>query len=158
MKNKLEKKLKKFITALTVVILTINGDIISAEEVNKALPQLDKGANTFKNDLIPMPTGDIQSALSKVNTQRNPFQNPSKSEIENINDLNSTLKFKGLAKSGDKLKAIIESESIQKFYEVGDTLDNGFLIKAISLEDISVDVSNGSKNYRLILNNIKQTL
>jgi len=105
-----------------------------------------------------MPIGNLESALSKVNSKRNPFQKPSKTEITNTDDLYLTLQFKGLARSGNKSLAIIQSEGIQKFYAVGDTLNNGFSIKSISFEDISVDVSNGSKNYRLILNNLKKSL
>ena len=59
--------------------------------------------------------------------------------------------FKGIARSGSKLLAIIETDNVQKFYEVGDLMDNGFIINSISYEETSVEVSNGSKNYKLIL-------
>ena len=108
--------------------------------------------------LLPLPTIDIQSIADKVNSQRNPFQKPLESEIFNTEDLYSTLLFKGLANSNDQLFAIIENANIQKFYKVGDTLENGFFIKSISFEDISVDISNGSSEYRLILTNFKNTL
>ena len=77
-----------------------------------------------------MPIGNKESALSKVNPKRNPFQKPQKSEITNIEDLHLTLQLKGLAKSGNKSQAIIESEDIQKFYGIGDSLDNGRLVIA----------------------------
>ena len=119
------------------------------------------GKNGFaeqdKKDLLPLPIGNIESAFSKVNTKRNPFQKPLKSEITNIDDLYSTLQLKGLAKSGNKSLAIIESEKIQGFYGIGDVLENGFTIQSISFEDISVDISNGSKNYRLILNKLNES-
>ena len=152
---------KTFLTSAAAVIfgcLLFSGKYSFAEEIKKDLPSSDQILNKSKDKLIPMPIGNIESALSKVNSKRNPFQKPSKAEITNTDDLYLTLQFKGLAKSGNKSLAIIQSEGIQKFYAVGDTLDNGFSIKSISFEETSVDVSNGSKNYRLILNNLKKSL
>ena len=60
-----------------------------------------------------------------------------------------------MAQSDKKLVAIIETENGQKFYEVGDTLDNGFVIQFISLENVTVDISNGTKKYRLTLADIE---
>ena len=158
MKNQIHLTLQTFAASLIVGILAISGQDGFAEEYKKDLPSLNKTSNTYKKQLIPMPIGNKESALSKVNPKRNPFKKPQKSEITNIEDLHLTLQLKGLAKSGNKSQAIIESEDIQKFYGIGDSLDNGFLIKSISFEDISVDISNGSKNYRLLLNNLNRPL
>jgi len=152
---------KTVLTSAAVAIfgcLFFSGEYSFAEEIKKDLTSSDQILNKSRDKLIPMPIGNLESALSKVNSKRNPFQKPSKTEITNTDDLYLTLQFKGLARSGNKSLAIIQSEGIQKFYAVGDTLNNGFSIKAISFEDISVDVSNGSKNYRLILNNLKKSL
>ena len=104
---------------------------------------------------MPMPIGDFDSAILKVNIDRNPFQEPSKSEIIKISSLYKTIKFKGLAQSGNQLHAIIEISDIQKFYKEGDKLDNGFQIQSISYEDVTVDITNGTKNYRLTLNKLR---
>ena len=138
--------------------LLFAGEYSFAEEIKKDLTSSDQILNKSNDKLIPMPIGNLESASSKVNSKRNPFQKPSKAELTNTNDLYLTLQFKGLAKSGNKSLAIIQSEGIQKFYAVGDILDNGFSITSISFEETSVDVSNGSKNYRLILNNLKKSL
>ncbi len=153
MQNSFHQKLQTFAVFLILGNIGFFGNYGFADELKKS-----SKSDQSNNELIPMPVGDLKSALTKVNSQRNPFQNPSKSEITNIDDLYLTLKFKGLAKSGNKLLAIIESEDIQKFYAVGDSLNNGFLVKSISFEEISVDISNGSKNYRLILNNLNKSL
>ena len=119
---------------------------------------IEDGSNTnklLKDDLRPMPIGDFKSASQRVNIKRNPFQDPAKSELTNIDDIYSALVFKGLARSGDKLVAIIETEDVQKFYEVGDLMDNGFTIDSISYEETSVEVSNGSRKYKLILSGFK---
>ena len=147
-------------SAATVIFgcLLFSGEYSVAEEIKKDLTSSGQISNNTKDKLIPMPIGNLESASSKVNSKRNPFQKPSKAEITNTDDLYLTLQFRGLAKSGNKSLAIIQSEGIQKFYAVGDTLDNGFSIKSISFEETSVDVSNGSKNYRLILNNLKKSL
>ena len=105
-----------------------------------------------------MPIADFEKASKKVDFERNPFQEPSKSEIGNINSLNLTVKFKGLAKTGDKINAIMEINDDQKFYQIGDTLDNGFIIKAISYKNTTVDITNGSKSYRLSLNKLNNKI
>ena len=158
MKNQIHLTLQKSAASLIVVIMTISGQNGFADEYKKNLPPLNQSSNTFQRQLIPMPIGNRESASSKINPKRNPFQKPQKSEITNVEDLFLTLQFKGLAKSGNKPLAIIVSEDIQKFYKIGDSLENGYLIKSISFEDISVDISNGSKNYRLILNNLNKAI
>ena len=158
MKNQIHLKLQTSAASLIVGILAISGQNGFAEEHNKILPAMNQASNTFEEQLIPMPIGNRKSASSKVNPKRNPFKKPLKSEMTNIEDLFLTLRLKGLAKSSNNSLAIIESEKIQKFYGIGDTLENGFLIQSISFEDISVDISNGSKNYRLILNNLNKAI
>ena len=158
MRNPIHLKFETCAASLIVLIITILGENGFADEYKKNLPLLNQSGNTFQDQLIPMPIGNRDSAFSKVNPNRNPFQKPQKSEITDVDDLFLTLQLKGLAKSGNKSLAIIENEDIQKFYKIGDSLENGYLIKSISFEDISVDISNGSKNYRLILNNLKNSL
>ena len=158
MNNSISQTLLNTVATFIFGCLLFCGEYIFAEEIKKDLTSSDQILNKSKDKLIPMPIGNLESALSKVNSKRNPFQKPSKAEITNTDDLYLTLQFKGLARSGNKSLAIIQSEGIQKFYAVGDTLDNGFSIKSISFEETSVDVSNGSKNYRLILNNLKKSL
>ena len=131
--------------------------INSEEQKNNSL-LIDNSSNTNKileDSLKPMPLGDFNSALKRVKKNRNPFQDPEKSELSNIDDIYSALIFKGIARSGSKLLAIIETDNVQKFYEVGDLMDNGFTINSISYEETSVEVSNGSRNYKLILAGLK---
>jgi len=135
----------------------IVSEIHGEEHKNNSL-LIEDASNTnkfLKDDLRPMPIGDFKSASERVNIKRNPFQDPAKSELTNIDDIYSALVFKGLARSGDKLVAIIETEDVQKFYEVGDLMDNGFTIDSISYEETSVEVSNGSRKYKLILSGLK---
>ena len=134
--------------------------ILARENTNHSLPikkefnQLEK----YSKDLLPMPAGDINSSSNKVNFNRNPFQEPLKTEYPTIENLYSSLRFKGLAQSDTKLLAIIETDNGQKFYKVGDTLDNGFVIQFISLENVTVDISNGTKKYRLSLADIEKLI
>ena len=72
--------------------------------------------------------------------------------------MNSALKFKGLVQSKDKLMAIISTKDGQNLYAVGDDLGSGFFVEEISLENVTVDISNGLKKYRLILSHIKNKL
>ena len=64
-------------------------------------------------------------------------------------NINSVLQFKGIVKSGDKLKAILHTKDGQSLYKVGDQIGNGFLIKSISIQNNSVEISNNFKGYRL---------
>ena len=86
------------------------------------------------------------------------IQETAEIEFVNVSNLNSSLKFRGLVQSEDKLMAIIATKDGQNLYGVGDTLGSGFLIQAISLENVTVDISNGLKKYRLILSNVKNKL
>tara|TARA_B100002051_G_C16575626_1_gene554884 strand:+ start:67 stop:492 length:426 start_codon:yes stop_codon:yes gene_type:complete len=139
---------------LDVNVLLSRENTIHSLPIKKEFNKVEK----YTNDLIPMPAGDIDTSSTKVNFDRNPFQEPLKTEYPTIENLYSSLRFKGLAQSDTKLVAIIETDNGQKFYEVGDTLDNGFVIKLISLENVTVDISNGSKRYRLSLADIEKLI
>ena len=153
--NHLPYLISSFSIALASIFFVT--EIHSEEQKNNSL-LIEGGLNTnklLKDDLMPMPIGDFKSASQRVNNKRNPFQDPAKSELTNIEDIYSALLFRGIARSGDKLVAIIETDDFQKFYEVGDLMDNGFTINSISYEETSVEVSNGSRNYKLILAGLK---
>ena len=135
-------------------------ELLARENTNHLLP-VKREFNHLEEhtkDLFPMPAGDINSSSKKVNFNRNPFQEPLKTEYPTIENLYSSLRFKGLAQSDKKLVAIIETDKGQKFYKVGDTLDNGFVIQFISLKNVTVDISNGTKKYRLTLADIEKLL
>ena len=55
-----------------------------------------------------------------------------------------------------KNKIIRKTEKGPKVYKVGDNLVNGFIIKDISEIEVSVDISNGYKKYRLSLQGLKK--
>ena len=107
-------------------------------------------------DLIPMPIGQLDEASKKVQSSRDPFQNTPTIESNNLEVLKSALRFKGIVKSGDDLLAMIKTTKGQEFYKVGDSLGNGFFIKEISKKDITVDISNGFRSYRLSLYSLKK--
>ena len=163
MKNHFNKALNiydfSFLTLVFSMLFIGNITKVSAEEIKNSNSQLSKinpQTNTYK--LIPMPVGDFESASKRVDIKRNPFQDPAKSEMTNIDNLYTALQFKGVVLSGNKLSAIIKTNDVQKFYEIGDIIDNGFTVNSISYEDITVDVSNGSKKYRLTLSKFKNLL
>ncbi len=114
----------------------------SADQANK---------QQFENILLPMPSGDFNSSSLKVLKGRNPFNEITSTDSENIDNVYESIKFKGVAKSKNIKYAIIESNQIQKFYQSGDVLHNGFLIKSISIKNATVDITNGFKDYRLSL-------
>ena len=135
------------------------GIIIKAGEINHNLPIKKININVSPdNQLSKMPIGNLDSASRKVEINRNPFQEPSEIEFVNASNLNSALKFKGLVQSQDKLMAIISTKDGQNLYAIGDDLGSGFFVQEISLENVSVDISNGLKKYRLILSHIKNKL
>tara|TARA_Y100000589_G_C26741454_1_gene461877 strand:- start:36 stop:518 length:483 start_codon:yes stop_codon:yes gene_type:complete len=140
--------------------LVVIGSFLSVQSINYAeqktnhlLPLKNNNQNLdpINNNLLPMPYGDIEEAASKVQFERNPFNDISKSEYPIINNLNTNFRFKGLVKSNNLVKAIIESDSEEKFYKLGDTLENGFIINIISFEENFIDISDGTNKYRLKL-------
>ncbi len=161
MKNLLLIKLQRFRFLFFASYIFFDVNLLFAQEkIIHSLPIKDQIHESYNSSkiLMPIPTGDINTSSTKVNYERNPFQNPSKSEFPTIENLYSSLLFKGLAQSKKKLVAIIETQNGQNFYEVGDSLENGFTIQSISLENTSVDISNGIKNYRLTLVDIEKLL
>ena len=135
------------------------GTMIIGGEVNHNLPIKNINTNIGSdNKLSKMPIGNLDAASKKVQINRNPFQETGEIEFVNVSNLNSYLNFKGLVKSEDKLMAIIATKEGQNLYSVGDSLGSGFLVQSISLENVTVDISNGSKKYRLILSNVKNKL
>ena len=135
-------------------------NILGNELPNHSLPikKIEIISVSKISDLLPVPIGDIDSASKKVESERNPFEDPAETEFTSISSINNTLKFKGLVKANEKVMAIIANDSEQKLYSVGDTLNNGFTIKSISIQNTTVDISNGFKNYRLTLINLKNAL
>ena len=135
------------------------GTIIIAGEVNHNLPIKNINTNISPdNKFSKMPIGNLDSASKKVQINRNPFQEPAEIEYVNVSNLSTSINFKGLVQSQDNLMAIIASKDGQNLYRVGDTIGSGFLIEAISLENVTVDISNGFKKYRLFLFNVKNKL
>ena len=158
MKNLFLKKLNILLLLIIFSPILEFNLLFAREKTIHSLP-IKKDFNEkdkYTKDLIPMPVGDINASSTKVNFERNPFQEPLKTEFSAVENLYSSLKFKGLAQSDKNLVAIIETDKGQKFYRVGDTLDNGFLIQLISLENVTVDITNGSKKYRLTLGGMEK--
>ena len=123
-----------------------------AKEIRENAPSQKKleAVKSFPmKELIPMPSGKLDIALAKVESTRDPFQEAPVTESSNINLLGSAIEFRGIAKSGNTLKAIIKTKKGQKFYKVGDRIENGFIIEQISDTEVTADISNGIRNYRL---------
>ena len=134
------------------VIATSKNTQDKAKNTSKETSSLERAEileSSPANELIPMPTGQIDIALTKVERTRDPFQEAPVTESSNIDLLRSAIEFNGIAKSGETLVAIIKTEEGQKFYKIGDRLDNGFIIEKISETDLTADISNGIKSYRL---------
>lgn len=102
-------------------------------------------------ELLPMPLGKIDEASKKVQSSRDPFQDTPTIESSDLEVLQSALRFKGIVKSGNDLLAMIKTTKGQELYKVGDSLGNGFFVKGISPEELTVDISNGIRYYRLSL-------
>ncbi|WP_320667395.1 hypothetical protein [Prochlorococcus sp. MIT 1307] len=106
--------------------------------------------------LLPMPIGEVELASQKVKSSRNPFEKPSTLESTNLDILNSSIQFNGIAQSGNSLVAMIKTPKGHQTYAVGDPLGNGLTITSISSTDITVDLSDGYRNYRLSLKSLKE--
>ena len=121
----------------------------------QALAKTETLIASSTQELIPMPSGQIDTALTTVESTRDPFQEAPVTESSNIDLLRAAIEFNGIAKSGKTLVAIIKTEEGQMFYKIGDKLGNGFIIENISEAEITTDISNGIKRYRLSLEKFK---
>ena len=157
---------KKGLLVLIISSLMGASGVIALSKNNQSKPKdIDPGSTliqkseTLKNaptqELMPMPSGQLDLALAKVKSTRDPFQEAPVTESSNIDLLRSAIQFNGIAKSGDTLVAIIKTEEGQNFYKVGDKLDNGFIIEKISGTNVTADISNGVKTYRLSIENFR---
>ena len=124
-------------------------NIKAGERISQIRESVSKDKFLKDLKLKKMPIGDIDAALENVNFQRNPFLIISAKEIPGIENLFLGLEFKGLVKAKMNTYAVISKQDEQKLYKVGDFLTNEFFIKSIFIEEESVDISNGIKNYRL---------
>jgi len=159
MKYQLCKKINKIFITLSMGYFFGLGTIIIAGEINHNLPIKNINTNiSLDNKLSKMPIGNLDAASKKVQTNRNPFQEPAEIEFVNVSNLNTFMNFKGIVQSQDKLMAIIATKDGQNLYRLGDKLGSSFLIEAISLENLTIDISNGFKKYRLFLSNVKNKL
>ena len=140
----------------TTIAISKNAESKSEKTSNHSLPIKEPVtiSNPPPTALIPMPIGEIGPASIKVQSTRNPFQEPSIIETNKLDVLNSVMQFSGIAKSGNELVAMIKTAEGQKAYKVGDSIGNGFIVKSISSTNVTVDISNGSRNYRLSLKGI----
>tara|TARA_Y100000589_G_scaffold98475_1_gene93160 strand:- start:1636 stop:2121 length:486 start_codon:yes stop_codon:yes gene_type:complete len=154
------KLIKNFIFGIFSISINIIFSQLMWGTENKVykLPIIDIEDNFESTKLKPIPKGDVNFSSKQVNFYRNPFQNISDADSLNIDDLNLTIDLKGIAFAENKVMAIIETNNEQRFYKVGESMTNGFLITGISIKDEAVDITNGIKNYRLIMSDIRKSL
>ena len=142
------------ITSLVGVTAVIANSQSNQEMNNENTLALNGQGNSIEapsQELLPMPLGKIDEASKKVQSSRDPFQDTPAIESSDIEVLKSALTFKGIVKSGKDLLAMIKTTKGQELYKVGDPLGNGFFVKMISPEEVTVDISNGIRYYRLSL-------
>lgn len=159
MKNLFFKFFYKFTISAGIGFFSFYGPVNIADEINNRDISKDSNFNLqLDNVLLKIPIGNFESASKRVKFNRNPFRDPIQSDFLKVSNINSILQFKGLVKSGDKLMAIIYTKDGQNLYQEGDDIGNGFLIKSISIQDTTVDISDGLKFYRLSLKSYKSQL
>lgn len=151
MKKGFQTLFNSFISLTIFPFVFNSGNLNSQENINSRSTLKSNKIFDFdrQNILIPFPVGNFDSSSKKVNFDRNPFLNPINFEINNVEDLYTSLDFKGIAQTQSQAIAIISINNKQKTYKVGDKLDNGFLIQSISLEKGTVDIGNGRNSFRL---------
>ena len=104
MKYQFCKKINKSFITLSMGYFFGLGTTIIAGEVNHNLPIKNINTNiSSDNKLSKMPIGDLDAASKKVQINRNPFQEPAEIEFVNVSNLNTSMNFKGLVQSQDKL-------------------------------------------------------
>ena len=148
------------IAGVSTILAKSNNNVLadnkSLHKSSQPRKEIISKSNPPSNTLIPMPLGDIDVASQKVESSRDPFQEPPIIETSQLGMLDTAITFHGIVKTGNNLAAMIKTEKGQKIYKVGDLLGSDFIIKNISETDVSVDISNGFKNYRLSLHSLNK--
>ena len=127
MKYQLCKKINKFFITLSMGYFLVGNNYMLGE-VNHNLPIKNINTNiSSDNKLSKMPIGNLDAASKKVQLI-NPFQEPAEIEFVNVSNLNTSMNFKGLVQSQDKLMAIIATKDGQNLYKWR-YFRNSFLIK-----------------------------
>ena len=107
--------------------------------------------NTTEN-LKPYPLSSINVAAKSVNSNRNPFSNLTNSQANSTLDPSLKYKLTGIALTGSIQKAILSSSNGVKFYSVGENINKEYKVKQISFDEKKVVLTNGDKDYELLIN------
>ena len=153
--------IKKVQSIFFIFTFGINLFLISAKAEleksnNKSIHNLPINKNNIiKNNtenLKPYPLSSINVAAKSVNSNRNPFSNLTKSQSKSILDPRLNYRLTGIALSGSIQKAILSTSNGIKFYGIGENINEEYKIKQISFNEKKVVLTNGDKDYELIIN------
>ena len=148
--------MKKVQFIFFIFIFGINPFLIYVKAELKSIHNLPINKNNIiKNtieDLKPYPLSSIKVSAQSVNSNRNPFTNLIKSDDFSELDPSLSYKLTGIVLSDSKLKAILSSSNGVKFYSIGDSINKEYKIKQIAFDDKKVVLTNGDKEYVLIIN------
>ena len=153
--------IKKVQSIFIIFTFGINLFLISAKaELEKSNNESIHNLPINKNNIIknttenlkPYPLSSINVAAKSVNSNRNPFSNLTKSQSNFTLDPSLNYKLTGIALSGNIQKAILSSSNGVKFYSVGENINEEYKVKEISFDEQKVLLTNGDKDYELIIN------
>ena len=156
--------MKKKITIFFFVFITgiIPNTYISSAEVKKSIKNLKihnlpiKSSNKNKlldqKELKPYPLSSLKVAAQSVDSSRNPFSIINKINSEVFVNPRKHFILNGLVQSGNQLNVILKSSNGVNFYKEGDYINKEFKVKKIDLDQETVVISNGEKEFKLALN------
>ena len=107
--------------------------------------------NTTEN-LKPYPLSSINVSSKSVDSNRNPFLTLNKNQSNFILNPNLEYKLTGIALSASIPKAILSSSNGVKFYGIGENINKEYRIKQILFDEKKIVLTNGDKDYELIIN------
>ncbi len=107
-------------------------------------------SESFK--LLKMPSSELEEASKSVLSSRNPFLGIYSTQTSILRELPKGLRLTGIAKVGSSIVAMIDSYTGEKVYKIGSMIGSQFKITKISPNTESVEISNGTNKYRLMIN------
>ena len=135
---------------LILLLLYQNSIFANQLEINSQKDVTNSNNMPFKNKLLSdfelneIPITKVPLEEKQSFRERNPFLAPGNIETNDKSINLKGIRFKGIAKIGDKGVAFIETSKGIKSYEIGQNIGGGYSVSRIDEDNLEVEVSNKS--------------
>ena len=135
-----------------IILTSSRGAIFSIFISLLLLSDSNKNKLLDQKELKPYPLSSLKVAAQSVDSSRNPFSIINKINSEVFVNPRKHFILNGLVQSGNQLNAILKSSNGVNFYQEGDYINKEFKVQKIDLDQETVVISNGEKEFKIALN------